>query len=260
MANFKDKYGPWAIVTGASSGLGKDFAYQLAEKGLNVVLAARREDRLKALAAELESRYSVEAQVAVVDLSKEDFLPAMLKVTDDLDIGLLINNAGFANSGEFLDNDLESELRLLHVNCRAPLLLTHEYGNQLKKRKKSGIIFVSSVAGFSGIPLWTNYAASKGYDMLFAEGLGAELKKSGIDVLALCPGSTRTEFHDVADINPMMAMDSKDVVKIGLSKLGKKNVVVAGLMNKFNANSTRFLPRFMNVKTFGLFIGQMQKH
>lgn len=259
MADFNTKYGPWAIVTGASSGLGKDFAIQLAEKGINVVLVARREDRLKALASDLEKNHSVEARVAPIDLSREDFMPDLKKITDGLDIGLLVNNAGFANNGNFLDNDLEAELRLLHVNCRAPLILTHEYGKQLRERGKGGIIFVASIAGFSGIPLWANYAASKSYDMLLAEGIAGDLKKSGIDVMALCPGSTKTEFAEVANINHLMAMESPDVVRFGLRKLGKKNVVVAGMMNKVNANSTRVLPRSLNVKTFGFFIGQMQK-
>ena len=120
MRNFVERFGPWALVTGASSGIGEQFARRLAEAGLNLVLIARREDRLRKLAEDLQSEHSVSTRVVPVDLSQDDFLPVIEQATNDLQIGLMVNNAGFANTGKFLDNDLGSELALLHVNSRAP--------------------------------------------------------------------------------------------------------------------------------------------
>src|SRR5262245_3073926 len=128
MKDFVERFGPWGLVTGASSGIGEAFARRLAEYGMNLVLVARREDRLRKLADDLQSHRSISTRVVPVDLSREDFLPAIEQATADVQVGLLVNNAGIATSGNFLDNDLDSELALLHVNSRAPLVLTHYFG------------------------------------------------------------------------------------------------------------------------------------
>ena len=191
---FREKYGPWALVTGASAGFGELFAKMLAERGLNVVLLARRKDRLEALAAGIESEYGVQARVVAADLSAPDFLDSVIEQTRELEIGLLVNNAGFTNSGDFLDNDLDAEIRLVDVNCRAAMVLAHHFGRAMRERQRGGMIFSASIAGFSAIPFWANYSASKGYDLLLAEALHNELRRHGVDVLALCPGATHTEF------------------------------------------------------------------
>ncbi len=121
MNKFAEKYGPWALITGASSGMGVEFAKRLAASGLNVVLVARREDRLRRLATELEREYSIETKVVALDLSRDDFLEPLRDATAEIEVGLLINSAGFATSGHLLDNDLDAELAMLHVNSRAPL-------------------------------------------------------------------------------------------------------------------------------------------
>jgi len=209
-------------VMGASAGIGKEFAVQLAGMGLNLVLLARRKKRIEDLAHQLESRNKIHTRTIVADLAQPDFLPHVVAETQSMEIGLVVNNAGFGLAGKFLDHELERELALLDVNCRAPWILTHVFGGQMANRKRGGIIFVSSVSGYIATSLATTYAASKVYDLFLAEGLGYELSKDGVDVLALCPGSTATEFHQVAGLQPVAAMAVQPVVQSALKQLGKK--------------------------------------
>ncbi len=259
MTDFKQKYGPWALVTGASAGIGMEFAHQLAQLGMNLVLVARRADKLNDLATELRNKYRVDVKVVAADLSREDFLPTLKDATKGVEIGLLVNNAGFGNTGEFIDNTLEDELKLLYLNCRTPLMLAHEYGKAMRDRKRGGIIFLGSVLSFVSVPVWANYAASKGYDLMLAEGLAEEMKKYNVDVMTLCPGMTRTEFAQISKINDLMAMDVAPVVKTALQKLGKTRVAVPGFMNKLNIFTTRLNPRFLNTLIFGAVVRPTQQ-
>jgi short-subunit dehydrogenase len=258
MEDFVARFGPWAVVTGASSGIGEAFARGVAERGVNLVLIARREDRLRTLAEELHSRYSVGTRVVSVDLSQGDFLPVVEQATADLQIGLLVNSAGMATTGKFLDNDLASELAMLDINNRAPLILAHHFGRSMQKQGRGGIIFVSSTVAFAGIPSWSNYAASKAHALVFAEGLARELRGSGISVLALCPGATRTELWP-AGAKLLFPMQPSAVADIALKKLGRRTTVVAGWMNSITVFSTRLLPRSWNATIFGWVIGSMLK-
>ena len=162
-----------------------EFSNQLAGKGLNLILVARQEDRLSTLAVNLKKEHSIETRVVPADLSKEDFLPGIKNTISDLEVGILINNAGCANTGPLVENTLDDELKLLHVNCRASLILSHEFGGQMKERQRGGMIFLASTVAFAAVSSWTNYCASKAYDLMLAEGLAVELKKYGVDVLAL---------------------------------------------------------------------------
>ncbi len=242
MNNFVNKYGPWAIVTGASSGIGEEFARQLASLKLNLVLIARRKEKLELLSTELMNKYGIQIKIIPTDISHPDFLKQIKAVTDLLDVGLLINNAGFALTGNFLDHTIEDELSLLYVNCRAPLILSHHFGNKMVQRGKGGIINVSSVAAFLPMPFWTTYSASKVYDLHFSEGLWFELKGKGVDVLALCPGATRTEFSKVAGTKGG-GMEPVQVVQIGLQNLGKKPTVIAGISNRIITFLMKFFSR-----------------
>src|SRR6516162_6540984 len=136
MKDFVERFGQWAVVTGASSGIGEAFARQLAETGMNLVLVARREDRLKKLADDLQGAHSVNVRVVSADLSHHDFMPPIEQATADLQVGLLVNNAGIATTGKFLDNDLAEELALLHVNNRATLILAHHFGQPMRHRRR----------------------------------------------------------------------------------------------------------------------------
>lgn len=261
MGDLKQKYGPWAVVSGASAGLGEEFARQLAGQGLNLVLIARREDRLQSLGAALQQEFGIEYRCVAVDLGREDLLEPIQAATADLEIGLLINNAGFTNSGEFLDNSLEQELLLLHVNCRAAMVLAHHFGQAMRERRRGGMIFSASIAGFAGIPYWGHYSASKAYDLILAEALGGELARHGVDVMALCPGATRTEFEDYkGPVAALMAMNADTVVSQALRKLGKRRTTVAGLLNLVNVLATRLLPRPLNSWLFGVVVRDMVKH
>ena len=240
---FVERYGPWALVTGASAGIGAEFARQLSEKGLNLVLVARRRQRLEDLARDLESRNKVQVRIVTVDLSQPDFLPTILSVTNSIEIGLLVNNAGFCLAGHLIEHELEKELQLLDVNCRAPLVLTHAFGRQMAQRKRGGIIFVSSVSAYIATPFEASYAASKVYELFLAESLGYEFKKKGVDMLALCPGSTDTEFHAIAGSRPVAAMAVEPVVRLALKKLGKTSVAIPGWHNRLLVYLLKFTPR-----------------
>ena len=259
MMGFRDKYGPWALVSGASSGMGAAFARQLAARGFNVVLVARREDRLRALAEELKRSGSVETRVVSADLSRDDFIPQLAEATDGLEINLLVNNAGLGLTGDFLTNDLDAELGMLHLNARAPLLLTYHYGGMMRDRGRGGIIFLASIVAFAGNAAWSNYAATKGHNLLFAEGLAEELKRDGVDVLALCPGFARTEFMKLTPFGRVMSMEPDAVVATALRSLGRKRRVTAGLVNKAIVFSTRLQPRFLNSKIFRAVIRRVQR-
>jgi uncharacterized protein len=267
MNRFCEKYGPWALITGASSGIGAEFARQLAAKGLNLVLVARRSDRLRELGNMLKQEHKIQSRIVVCDLAELDFLPTLRSMLEGIDVGLLVNNAGFSNTGEFLANDLEKEIELLHVNCRAALILAHEFGKQMKTRKTGGIIFLSSSVAFTPTPFWGNYAASKAYDLFLAEALADEVKESGVDVLALCPGATRSEFQEVANIEleqlPRMAqpliMDPVQVVELALRKLGRKTTVVVGWQNVLTVLCGRFIPRRLNTRIMRSVINIIRK-
>ncbi len=261
MNKFQEKYGPWAFVSGASAGLGEGFARELAAKGMNLVLAARRLDRLEALGRELEKQYGIQTRAVAVDLGSEDFLDTVKEQTRDLEIGLLVNNAGFTNSGDFLDNTLEKELLLVHVNIRAAMILAHHFGQAMRERKRGGIIFSASIAGHAAIPFWANYSASKAYDLILAEALGGELARFNVDVLALCPGATRTEFEDYSGFfSSFMAMGPEKVVTQALNKLGKKRTTVVGLINLITVMSYRLLPRPVSAWLAGKVIRDMVSH
>ena len=163
-----------------------------------------------------------------------------------LEVGLLVNNAGFGLVGSFLQNDLDRELEMLDVNCRAPLILTHELGREMVTRKRGGIIFVSSTSGFISTPYLTHYAASKAYDLYLGEGLWCELIEHGIVVLSLCPGGTRTEFHELAGIKAFAPMSVQPVVSLELRKLGKLPSAIAGWHNRIMIFLERLSARWIN--------------
>jgi short-subunit dehydrogenase len=258
MKDFVERFGPWALVTGASSGIGDVFAHKLAAMGMNLVLVARREDRLLRLAEDLQGRHAISTRVVPADLSQADFLTQIKHATADLQVGLLVNNAGIATTGRFLDNDLASELALLHINSRAPLILAHHFGRSMREKGRGGMIFVASTVAFAGVSSWSNYAGSKAHALVFAEGLAKELRKDGIAVLALCPGVTRTEFWPQGT-KPLLAMSPDAVVDVALGKLGRKTTVVAGWLNWISVFSTRLLPRSWNATIFGWVIGRMHQ-
>lgn len=257
-----DKYGPWALVTGASSGIGAEFARQLGAHRLNLVLVARRMNRLQKLAELITAEHNTEVRPIECDLSKPDFWDKLGPQLKDVDIGLLVNNAGFSNTGAVIDNEMKRELELLDVNCRAYLILAHELGIRLKARGRGGIIFVSSTVAFAPAALWAHYSASKAYELALGEAMHEEMRQEGVDVLVVCPGPTRTEFYDVSNQDlaktprnlRFLIVDPPCVVATALRGIGKKRSVVVGWGNKLVTQVGRILPRRVNSKNVGSFV------
>ncbi len=190
----------WALVTGASAGIGKEFCEQLAARGDNVVLVARRADRLEELKAHLEKRYRVHAEVLAADLANADDLKRVAeRVAQASDpIEVLVNNAGFGLKTAFLDTDVEKEIASVDVMVKAVVVLSHAAGRAMRERGRGAITNVSSVAGFMASG---TYSAAKSYVTVFSESLAGQLAGTGVTVTALCPGFTHTDFHASADID-----------------------------------------------------------
>lgn len=244
MDKLKERYGNWALITGASSGIGEEFAKQLAKLKFNLVLIARRKEKLAKLSTQLISQHNIETVIVAIDLSKPDFLQEIKQYAEHLDIGVLLNNAGFAITGSFLEDKLENQIQLLNLNCTAPLILSHYLGNKMILKGKGAIINIASASAFLPMPYWTNYAASKAYLLHFTEGLWYELKDKGIDVLAVCPGGTETEFAQTANVQ-IHGMNVADVVSESLKNLGRKPTIVTG----FNDKLSTFFLKLFNRKT-----------
>jgi short-subunit dehydrogenase len=267
MTQFREKYGPWALVTGASSGMGAEFARQLAARGLNLVLVARRLTQLQQLAAQIAGDHGCEVRAVECDLSTANVLETLRPHLDALDIGLLVNNAGFANTGAVVDNDLDRELQLLHVNCRAYLMLAHALGRSLSVRGKGGMIFISSTTAFAPTASWANYSASKAYELALGEAMHAEMRPKGVDVLVVCPGPSPTAFYDVSSLNVartprhmrFLVIEPSDVVATALKNLGKKRSVVVGWGNKLAVQMGRILPRSLVSRNFSSFVASVRR-
>ncbi len=244
--NFKKKYGPWAIVTGASSGIGREFAVQLARAGLHVVIHGRNLEALDQLSLELHTQFAVQTRIVIADLDIAEAWRRIVIETEDLETRLLVNNAGYIVAGGILKSSPEKEIALLNANCLAPLALATHYAGLFARAGRGGIIFTSSIAAHLASPYWTQYAASKAHNLLLAESLWAELRPQGVDVLALCPGPTDTLiFRRSGTIArpKIFRMPVTPVVCAALESLGKKHAVTPGLLNKLLAFAAQTLPR-----------------
>lgn len=222
-------YGKWALVTGASAGIGKAFAEAIAAKGLNCVLVARRLNRLQDLADDLGSRYGVECRCVNEDLAQSASAYRVAEAVEDLEVGLLVNNAGVGYAWPFEDSEPERLADMISLNCVTPALLTRLLAPEMIKRRCGGIILVGSVLGVIPSPFHTVYGATKAFAIALAEGLYGEYEQAGIDVLALCPSTTRTEFFVAEGIsearaNRLMARADRPeaIAELGLRYLGRK--------------------------------------
>jgi uncharacterized protein len=242
---YRQKYGEWALVTGASAGIGLEFAKALAREGMSIVLTARREDRLNALAAELKDKHRIDVRVVAVDLAASDGADRLADAVADLPIAFLVNNAGFGYAGRF-DKLATDRLRsMVVVNCVVPVVLTSRILPGMVKRGRGAVIVVGSVAGRQPLPLHAVYSATKGFDQLFGEGLWGELRGTGIDVLVLEPGPTKTEFQAVAGeaVGDDHGEPAENVVRVAFDALGKQPSVISGWFNWVRANAVRIVPR-----------------
>jgi hypothetical protein len=251
--SFKEKYGPWALVAGASVGLGAAFATELAARGLNLILLARGTDALEALAERLRKAFSVEVRTVTADLGDVRAAARCAELAQEHEIGLLVYNAAYSKVGRFLDGTLEDHLRTVDVNCRGPVSLALALGKPMAARKQGGILLMSSLAGGQGTPLVATYGASKAFSLVLAESLWHELREHGVDVLACRAGATRTPAFEASQPQgktPMM--DPEPVVRQALDALGGGPSMVPGALNRFVAFVfARFLPRRVAVSIMG---------
>jgi len=254
---FQTKYGPWALVTGSSSGIGEEFAEQLAVKGLNLVLVARRKNVLDKLALELETQHGVSVLALEADLGDARSILAIEKATQDIEIGLLVSNAGTGSPGAFLKHDPDQEARLIHLNVTAHMRLAHLFGNKMSDRARGGILLTSSVGAYQAMPYMASYSAAKAYILNFGEALHVELKRRGVDVTVVVPGPTDTPAKNWEGMKepagmPLMWMKSEQVVKAALNSLGRGPSITPGAMNKFMSNfGRRVMTRAGAASVFG---------
>jgi uncharacterized protein len=252
MASLRDFEGKWALVTGASAGIGVALARELARNGAKLILTARRKDRLEALAAELTAQ-GTEVRIVVADLTQPDAPRAIYEATvgAGLVVEILINNAGLGQYGEFASIDLEQELSQIRVNCEAVVHLSRLFVPHMVERRRGWVLVLASTASFQPVPFLSTYAATKGFDRFFALGLAEEVAPFGVHVTALCPGPTESEFFVVAGADKfpgaakMMKrkiQSAEEVARLGLEALaqGQRTIVpYFGLITYFVARVAR---------------------
>ncbi len=255
MHEFARRYGPWAVVTGASSGLGGEFCRQLADRGLGVVLVARRADELRLRAAEVEAR-GARSRVVAIDLQAPGAGAALAAAVEELDVGLLVQSAGALSVGAFDGSDLDRELALLDLNVRVPMELTRRFLPGLLRRGRGGVVLLSSFVAYRGGPHLANYTASKAWGLSFAESLGPELAPRGVDVLAVCPGFVDTPMlapfqPGVGRVPGMPLSPAAPVVAAALGALGRRTSVIPGRWHLWLHRAMRWLPRDVAARLVG---------
>ncbi|MBL0869073.1 MAG: SDR family NAD(P)-dependent oxidoreductase [Phycisphaerales bacterium] len=254
------RYGPWALVTGASSGIGREFAVRLAEKGFSIVLCARRRGELEQLASELSSRFGARTQIEVIDLSSAGAGSELAGRVRGMGVGVLVCAAGFGTSGRFVKGDLKSELEMVDVNCRSVAELVWHVGGEMSLRRRGAIVLLSSLVGFQGVPRAANYAATKAYVQSLAEGLRVELAEDGVDVIACAPGPIRSGFAARAGMVMGLSQGPGAVAGATLRALrSRRGTVRPGAVSKLLGWSLSTLPRFARVMVLTRIMGQMTR-
>jgi hypothetical protein len=240
-----------ALITGASAGIGEGFARRLAQDNYNLVLVARRHERLEALSEELRDACGTSTEVITADLATDEGVKSIEARLSRGDIDLLINNAGFGTFGAFAKLPIERELQELDLNVRALMRLSHAGLSAMSDRGRGGIINVASAAGFQPIPYNATYSATKAFVLHFTEALHEEAKENGVRVTCLCPGPVKTEFQEVSGVDasamPSFAWVTVETVvddALGALRAGRA-ISLPGAINAITANSVRFAPRFL---------------
>lgn len=257
---FKTRFGPWAVVTGASSGIGRAMAEELAAHGLDLVLVARREAELKSLAARLTAQHACNVRLIVADLSLPEGINQVISETHNLTVGLLVAAAGFGTSGEFIQANWADESAMLHVNCLATTALTLHFARQFAALKRGGLVLFGSLVGYQGTPHAAHYAATKAYVQTLAEGLHIELKPRGVSVLAVAPGPVLSEFGHRAKMTIKLGDQPQTVARETLAQLGKKMTVTPGTIGKLLTWSLHTAPRSLRVRIMNQIMGSMTNH
>lgn len=255
----QNRFGPWAIVTGASSGIGKEFAHQIAASGINVVLVARRLHLLEEIGAQLQTKYGVEYRAVRLDMTDADFIARLEHATNDLDVGLVVSNAGAPIPGAFLTVDRETLLESVRLKVVGHLSMAHHFGARLVQRGSGGLLLVSSTGGLQGVPYVANNAAMEAYVLSLGEALHIELKSAGVVVTVLLPGPTDTPALTAMGFNPadlpMKPMSAEQCVAEGLSALRAGRAThIAGRINRW---MNAIMPRSVATRVNGNMIGKV---
>jgi short-subunit dehydrogenase len=251
------RFGPSALITGASDGIGRAFATRLAEQGFDLILVARREAALQELARDLGTRFGVDVLVLASDLSEPGAAPALLAATKGAPVGLVVAAAGFGSIGPFLERDGASEVNMVDLNCRSVVELSHGFGQRMARQGRGGIVLFGSLLGFNGAPLSATYAATKGFVQSFAEGIAAEMRPLGVQVLSVAPGPVGTGFAARAGMQMGRAATPDIVARSALGALGRHTTVRPGFLAKFLGWSLAMLPRSGRVQVMGLIMKGM---
>ena len=246
MASTSDFRNRWALVTGASAGIGTALARELASHGAKLILTARRRDRLDALAAELAAK-GAEVRTVVADLGDPAAPQQIYDATEGAGIAvdILIENAGLGQYGAFYSNPIDQELNQVRVNCEAVVSIARRFVPRMAERRRGWVLITASTASFQPVPYITTYAATKAFDRFFALGLAQEVARFGVKVTALCPGSTESEFFDVARAHALKrnVQSAEDVARIGIAGLARgQRTVIPYASGRFTALLVRFLP------------------
>lgn len=243
--NFSQRYGPWALIAGASEGLGAAFARALAARGMNLVLLARRAALLDELARSLEAAHGVRVRAVACDLASPDLAARLRDETADLEVGVAVYNAAYSSLGALLDRPLDDALRVVDVNVRGPLQLVHALAPAMVARRRGAVVLMSSLAGVAGSPRLAAYAASKAFTTVLGQSLWAELRPHGVDVAVCCAGATRTpNYLATTRVEAPGTLDAEVVAERALAQLGRGPLVVPGAVNKLAAALLgRLLPR-----------------
>ena len=258
-----DFTGGRALITGASSGIGVEFADLLAAQKVNLVLAARRREPMDELAADLRRKYGVDVVVEPIDLASPGAAARLKNSLDErsISIDILVNNAGYGLQGDFLETPIERTVDMIQLNITALTELSYLFGRDMAKRGSGHILLVASLLAFQAVPSFAAYAATKAYVLMFGEALHDEVRPRGVVVTTLCPGHTATGFDaaagaTVSPILRLLTMQARPVAESGIRALAKgKASVVAGLSNKVAAFSNRLTPRFMQRATMRTIAG-----
>jgi short-subunit dehydrogenase len=244
------------LITGASSGIGEAFAWRLAAEKHNLFLVARSEEKLKELCDELSKKHDIAANYAAVDLIETDSDLRIFEATEKLgvEVDWLINNAGFGSMGDFAKLDHDHEMRMIQLNISALVGLTHRYLAAMRERRSGTVINVSSAAGFQPVPFMATYAATKSFVTAFSEAIAEENRPYGIQVLALCPGSTETNFFKNAKMERSLAVKGQEtpeqVVDTAMNAVGTgRSKIVSGWTNWLVASATNFVPNWLITRT-----------
>ncbi len=255
----RERYGPWAFITGASSGIGEQFANLLAQQGFNLLLAARRSELLKQLKQKLESEHKITVEIIVADLANPQDVEKALFCVANKDVGLIVSNAGFGLKGGFCDDQLDTILDMVQVNAITPLMMAHKMLPLLAKRPRAGFIVTGSMEGEAAFPWSSAYAATKAFVHSLGNGLWEECRKQGTDVLVLAPGSTDTNAPIAQGISrdQLVGIMSPEVVaQQALDHLGKTPQLLTGWHNRLFIRLLRILPRALAIKIAGLGMSQ----